>query len=37
MLHGAALGDRGDAEAAALLAADIDNPVLAPLTDPPSS
>jgi DNA-binding SARP family transcriptional activator len=32
MLHGAALGDRGDAEAAALLAADIDNPLLALLT-----
>ena len=37
MLHGAALGDAGDAEAAALLAGDIDNPVLALLTDPPSS
>jgi hypothetical protein len=28
MLHSAALGDPGDASAAALLAADIDNPVL---------
>ena len=28
MIHGAALGNKGDAEAAALLAADIDNPVL---------
>jgi ATP/maltotriose-dependent transcriptional regulator MalT len=28
MLHGAALGDRGDAEMAAILAAEIDNPVL---------
>ena len=37
MLHGAALGDRGDAEAAALLAADIDNPLLALLTARPSS
>ncbi len=31
MLHGAALGDPGDAAAAAMLAADIDNPVLAAL------
>jgi hypothetical protein len=31
MLHGAALGSRGDAEAAAMLAVDIDNPALAPL------
>ncbi len=31
MLHGAALGSRGDAEAAAMLAVDIDNPVLGPL------
>lgn len=31
MLHGAALGSRGDAEAAAMLAVDIDNPTLAPL------
>jgi DNA-binding SARP family transcriptional activator len=31
MLHQAAAGVRGDAEAAALLAGDIDNPVLAPL------
>jgi hypothetical protein len=31
MLHGAALGDRGDAAVAALLAADIDNPRLAAL------
>ncbi len=37
MLHGAALGDAGDAEAAVLLAGDIDNPVLTPLTHPPSS
>jgi hypothetical protein len=28
MIHGAAIGNKGDAEAAALLAADIDNPVL---------
>ena len=28
MIHGAALGNRGDADAAALLAADIDSPVL---------
>jgi DNA-binding SARP family transcriptional activator len=28
MLHGAALGDRGDAEMAAILAVEIDNPVL---------
>ncbi len=28
MIHGAALGNKGDADAAALLAADIDNPVL---------
>jgi hypothetical protein len=28
LLHGAALGDAGDAAAAALLAADIDNPSL---------
>ena len=28
MLHGAALGDRGDAEMAAILAAEIDNPLL---------
>jgi ATP/maltotriose-dependent transcriptional regulator MalT len=31
MLHNAALGDHGDAEAAAMLAADIVNPELAPL------
>lgn len=31
MLHGAALGDEGDAVAATLLAADIDNPVLTAL------
>jgi DNA-binding SARP family transcriptional activator len=31
MLHGAALGDDGDAEMAALMAADIDNPVLSAL------
>ena len=31
MLHGAALGDEGDAVAARLLAADIDNPVLTAL------
>ena len=31
MLHEAASGVRGDAEAAAMLAADIDNPLLAPL------
>jgi hypothetical protein len=31
MLHGARLGNPGDAEAAALLAATIDNPRLAPL------
>ena len=31
MLHNAALGDRGDAEAAAMLAADIANPQLGPL------
>ena len=31
MLHESAVGARGDAEAAALLAADIDNPQLAPL------
>jgi hypothetical protein len=31
MLHQAAAGVRGDAEAATLLAGDIDNPVLAPL------
>ncbi len=31
MLHNAALGDRGDAEAAAMLAVDIDNPQLGPL------
>ena len=31
MLHGARLGKPGDAEAAALLAATIDNPHLAPL------
>jgi DNA-binding SARP family transcriptional activator len=31
MLHGAALGDRGDATVASMLALDIDNPVLAPL------
>ena len=29
MLHGAALGDRGDAELAKILAAEIDNPLLA--------
>ena len=28
MLHSAALGNAGDASAAALLAADIDNPLL---------
>jgi hypothetical protein len=28
MIHGAALGNKGDADAAALLAAGIDNPVL---------
>lgn len=28
LLHGAALGDRDDADATALLAADIDNPSL---------
>jgi len=31
MVHGAALGRPGDAEAAALLAADLDNPVLGDL------
>jgi len=31
MLHGAALGNPGDATAATLLAADIDNPLLVPL------
>ena len=31
MLHGAALGHRGDAAAASMLALDIDNPQLAPL------
>jgi hypothetical protein len=31
MIHNAALGDRGDATAAAMLAADIDNPLLGPL------
>ena len=31
MLHGAALGNRGDAAMAAMLAADIDNPELTPL------
>ena len=31
MLHVAASGVRGDAEAAAMLAADIDNPLLPPL------
>lgn len=31
MLHGAALGNRGDAAVAAMLAVDIDNPELAPL------
>jgi len=31
MLHGARLGDAGDAEAAALLAAGIDNDQLTPL------
>ena len=31
MLHGGRAGRRGDAEAAALLAGDIDNPVLEPL------
>ena len=31
MLHQAASGIRGDAEAAAMLADDIDNPELAPL------
>jgi hypothetical protein len=31
MLHGAALGDKGDGLAATLLAADIDNPVLTAL------
>ncbi len=31
MLHGAALGSQGDADAALLLAADIDNPGLVPL------
>jgi DNA-binding SARP family transcriptional activator len=34
MLHGAALGHDGDAAAAALLAADIDNPQLRSLLDP---
>lgn len=33
MLHGAALGNEGDAAAAALLAADMDNPVLDPLLE----
>jgi DNA-binding SARP family transcriptional activator len=33
MLHNAELGDEGDAEAAAILAADIDNPLLAPLVE----
>jgi hypothetical protein len=28
MIHGAALGNKGDADAAALLAAGIDNPLL---------
>jgi hypothetical protein len=31
MLHAARRGDRGDAEAATLLAATIDNPLLVPL------
>ncbi len=31
MLHNAALGDQGDPEAAAMLAVDIDNPLLGPL------
>ncbi len=31
MIHGAALGNRGDAAVAAMLAVDIDNPQLAPL------
>ena len=31
LLHGAALGDLGDAEVAALTAADIDNPQLSAL------
>jgi tetratricopeptide (TPR) repeat protein len=31
MLHGAALGNRGDADVALMLAADIDNPALEPL------
>jgi DNA-binding SARP family transcriptional activator len=35
MLHGAALGDEGDAAAAGLLAADIDNPALQRLADAP--
>ena len=34
LLHGAALGDEGDAAAAGTLAADIDNPELQALLEP---